>query len=105
MTVLRFALLSLPLALATPTPVLAQDNDTNLGRNLAANCFNCHGTNGAAVGAMPALAGQSKDAIVRTLQEFREGKRPATIMHQIAKGYSEAQVAAIATYLSQQKSR
>lgn len=93
------------LALAGPTSTFAQGTDPNLGRNLSANCFNCHGTNGAAVGAMPSLAGQSQDALVRTLQEFREGKRPATIMHQIAKGYSEAQILAIASYLSQQKQR
>lgn len=88
-----------------PTSALAQGSDPNLGRNLSANCFNCHGTNGAAVGAMPSLAGQPRDTLVKTLQEFREGKRPATIMHQLAKGYSEAQILAIADYLSQQKQR
>jgi cytochrome c553 len=33
---------------------------------------------------MPGLAGQSKEALVRTLKEFKGGKRPATVMHQLA---------------------
>jgi sulfide dehydrogenase cytochrome subunit len=101
----RIATLFLLAILAGPSSGIAQVVDPNQGRNLAANCFNCHGTNGSAVGAMPPLAGQTKDALVKSLQEFREGKRPATIMHQIAKGYSEAQITAIASYLSQQKPR
>ena len=101
----RITTLALCSALAGPALSMAQGADTHLGRNLSANCFNCHGTNGNAVGAMPSLAGQPREVLVKTLQEFKEGKRPATIMHQIAKGYSEAQILAIATYLSQQKPR
>lgn len=83
----------------------SQAVDANLGRNMSANCANCHGTNGASVGGIPGLAGQPKDALVRNLKEFRDGKRPATIMHQLSKGYSDEQIELIAAYLSMQKAK
>lgn len=83
----------------------AQAADPNLGRNLAATCANCHGTNGHAVkgGAIDALAGMEKAKILQKLADYRSGDKPATIMHQIAKGYSEEQLDLIATYFSRQK--
>jgi len=54
---------------------------------------------------MPNLAGQQRDYLVQQMQDFRAGKRPATIMHQIAKGYSDEQIDALAAYFSAQKSR
>jgi sulfide dehydrogenase cytochrome subunit len=73
------------------------------GRNLAAACSACHGTNGRSVGGMPALAGKEKALIVAQMREFRDGKRPATIMHQIAKGYTDEQFEILAAYFSSQK--
>lgn len=88
---------------ATPVAAAAQSPDPNLGRNLAANCANCHGTNGASTGGMPGLAGRPQAQLLQLLGEYRDGKRPATIMHQLAKGYSEAQLQAVTAYLSAQK--
>lgn len=88
---------------ATPFLAHGQSSDPNIGRNIAANCANCHGTNGKSVGGMPTLAGQPKDFIARQMREFREGKRPATIMHQLSKGYSEEQIDAVAAYFAAQK--
>ena len=82
-------------------PALAQA-DVNAGRYVAANCANCHGTNGIAKGAMPSLAGQKKDYIVEQMRAFRDGKRPATLMHQLAKGYSDAQIEAVAEFFARQ---
>jgi cytochrome c553 len=70
------------------------------GAYLAANCANCHGTNGRAVGAMPSLAGQNKEYIALQMRAFRDGQRPATIMHQLAKGYTDAQIDAIAAHFA-----
>ena len=86
-----------------PLGAQAQSADPNLGRMLAATCANCHGTNGASVGGMPGLAGRPRAALLQMLREYREGKRPATIMHQLAKGYSDAQLEAVSAYLSTQK--
>jgi cytochrome c553 len=84
---------------------LAQGADRNLGRNLAAACANCHGTNGASLQGMPNLAGQQRTYLVQQMQDFKTGKRPATIMHQLAKGYTDEQVDALAAYFSAQKAR
>jgi len=75
--------------------------DPNYARSLAATCFTCHGTDGRSVDSVPpSLAGQNRDYLIKQLREFSEGKRPATIMHQHAKGYTEEQLALIAGYFA-----
>lgn len=83
---------------------LTQAADPNLGRNLAATCANCHGTNGHAVrgGGLEALAGIPKDRTRQKLADFKSGDKPASIMHQIAKGYTDEQLDLIAAYLATQ---
>jgi cytochrome subunit of sulfide dehydrogenase len=74
-------------------------------RSLAATCANCHGTNGKAQdgSAVVSLAGLPKDYIVAQMNAFKSGARPATVMHQLAKGYSDAQIEQIAGYFAAQK--
>ena len=72
-------------------------------RSLAASCAACHGTNGQAQPGMESLAGVNKDDIVKKMQDFKAGRKPATIMHQLAKGYSDDQIQAIAAYFAAQK--
>jgi cytochrome subunit of sulfide dehydrogenase len=74
-------------------------------RSLAATCANCHGTNGKAFegSAVVSLAGMPKDYIVAQMKAFQTGARPATIMHQLAKGYSDQQIDQIAAYFAAQK--
>ncbi len=88
-----------------PSPAFAAPNLTPSGvRSLAANCAACHGTNGNSVGgAVAGLAGLDKDYFVNQMKLFKEGKREATLMHQIAKGYSDAEISALAGYFSTQK--
>ena len=73
-------------------------------RNLAAACAICHGTDGRAVtkDVIP-LAGLSREHIAAQMRAFRDGQRPATVMHQIAKGYTDAQIDALAAWFSSQK--
>jgi len=79
--------------------------DPNLGRNLAATCANCHGTNGKAVqgAGIEALAGMEKSITRQKLADYKSGAKPATIMHQITKGYTDEQLDLIATYFAAQK--
>ena len=93
---------ALGLLAATTTAFAA---DPNLGRNLAATCANCHGTNGNAIkgSGLDALAGLPKDKTLQKLADFKSGDNPASIMHQIAKGYTEEQLDLIATYFAAQK--
>ncbi len=95
---------SLPLALAAASaftlPAQAQVNQV---RVWAAACANCHGTDGRAQPGMEALAGKDKDEITQKMLDFKNGRKPATLMHQIAKGYSDEQIAQIAAYFAAQK--
>ena len=70
----------------------AQAQDARSTRLLASNCFQCHGTNGQARGDMKPLAGVSADKLLAMLADYRSGAQPATIMHQIVKGYTEEQI-------------
>ena len=77
----------------------------HLARNLAATCANCHGTNGNARGEMKPLAGVPADKLVATMADYKAGNLPATIMHQIAKGYTDEQIRLIAGYFAAQQPR
>jgi len=85
---------------AAPT---ASAQNAALGRDLAATCANCHGTNGNARAGMRSLAGAPPDRIVAAMADFKNGNQPSTIMQQIAKGYSDAQVQLIADFFAAQK--
>ena len=84
-------------------PFCASAQDT-AGRNLAAGCAICHGTEGRPVtkDVIP-LAGLPRDHIVTQMKAFRDGKRTATVMHQIAKGYSDVQIDQLAAWFAAQK--
>ena len=83
-------------------PALAQDPAA--GHTLAATCFTCHGTSGNSVqGVPPSLAGRSAAELFQTMKDFQAGKRPATIMHQLARGYTDPQLQAIAAYFASVK--
>ena len=92
--------LVLPLLAGAAYAQQAADTDMRTAALLASNCANCHGTLGNAQGAMPSLAGQQKTYIVEQMRAFRDGKRPATIMHQLAKGYTNDQRELIAGYFA-----
>ena len=86
---------------------VSQAQDPNLARNLAATCANCHGTDGRTVdgdglGEMVSLAGMPAAEILEKVNDYRSGDMPATIMHQIAKGYTEEQLQLIADYFAAQ---
>ena len=81
----------------------AQSPDPNLARNIAAGCANCHGTDGVSKGGMSTLAGQSKADLVRKMQDFKAGRTPATIMPQLARGYTDEQIELLAGWFAVQK--
>ena len=90
------------LAIAAATPAAAQNAAALQTRALAATCANCHGTDGRAVAnaAVPGLAGMPAGYMAEQLKTFKAGTRPATVMHQLAKGYSDAQIDQIAAYFA-----
>jgi cytochrome c553 len=99
------ALAAATLLFILPAAALAQAMPPLQTRALAATCANCHGTEGRAVTGqpIPRLAGLGKEHIVTQMQAFRDGSRPATVMNQLAKGYSNPQIEALAVYFAAQK--
>lgn len=99
----RWMLAALPLL--APAALCAQGADALYVRSLAATCANCHGTNGQALpgASVVGLAGLDRGYIVAQMQAFKSGARPATVMHQLAKGYSDAQIDQLATWFATQK--
>ena len=84
----------------------AQDKATQLhNRATAAMCANCHGTDGRTTedSAIPSLVGMPKDYMVLQLKAFKDGTRPATVMHQITKGLTDAQIDTISSYYAATK--
>ena len=65
----------------------------------ASSCSGCHGSGAPAM----ALKGRDAAEIVADMDEFRSGTRPATVMDRIAKGFSQEETVAIATWLAGQK--
>jgi cytochrome c553 len=96
-------------AIAALLPALAaaqtQNKEALYTASLAATCANCHGPQGRAVdgSAVPPLGGMPREHLVTQLKAFKAGSRPATIMHQLAKGYSDAQIEQIAAYFAAQQ--
>jgi cytochrome c553 len=85
-------------------PPAAARADEAAGRSLAATCANCHGTEGRALGAdVPSLAGRPRAEIVALMKAFRDGSRPATVMHQLSRGYTERQVEDLAEFFAARK--
>ena len=73
-------------------------------RSLAATCASCHGTAGRAVdgASVPGLAGLPATYMVEQMKAFKTGARTATVMRQIAKGYSDAQIDQLAAFYAAQ---
>lgn len=96
----------LPIALALLLPAIgihAQAPDALQVRSWAAGCANCHGTNGQSEPGTAALAGMNREALIRKMMDFKNGRESATVMHQLSKGYTDEQIAAIAGYFAAQK--
>jgi len=84
------------------SPNAARCADMTLPRNLAATCASCHGTGGVSAGGFASLAGTKKEDLVAKLMEYKAGTRQGTVMPQLAKGYTDAQIDLIATWFAAQ---
>jgi len=71
-----------------------------VGRDLAANCFQCHGTDGRAEKGMPSIAGKDADSLFKKTREYQLKDKPNDIMARQAKGYTDAQISQIAEYFA-----
>jgi sulfide dehydrogenase cytochrome subunit len=98
---IRFHVLAAALVLVAGTAAAQQRIATLDETTLAAQTCNvCHGSGSYVSPTMPPIHGADANAIYSALTEFKTDKRPYTIMGRIARGYSDAQLKALADYLS-----
>lgn len=71
------------------------------GEMAAHTCAACHGTQGRLGDEffMP-LAGMPVEQFVSTMIDFREGKRPSTLMGHVARGFTDEQLRAMGQYFA-----
>jgi cytochrome c553 len=69
----------------------------------AASCSGCHPAGTDVETPVPRLAGRNAAETVRQMQAFRRGELPATVMHQIAHGFTDAEIQAIAAWFATQR--
>ena len=69
----------------------------------ASSCSGCHPASSAVESPVPRLTGRNAAELVAQMQAFRSGRQPATVMDRIAKGFTEAETAAIAAWYAEQK--
>ncbi|MFN7635063.1 MAG: c-type cytochrome [Acetobacteraceae bacterium] len=75
-------------------PAWAQSDQ---GTRLAGGCQGCHGAAGAGAAGIPAIQGtMSRSEFTAAMQDFRADRRQATVMGRIARGYTDAEFAALA---------
>ena len=92
-----------PAPATTPAPAAAAPSappSPAAVRNMISNCYSCHGTDGRSPpGVIPSLAGKNADQTLLMLKEFKSGQRAATVMTRQAKGYTDAELEAMANYI------
>jgi cytochrome c553 len=69
----------------------------------AVSCSGCHPASPRVTSPVPRLVGVDRAAIVKAMQDFRSGQRPATVMDRIAKGFTDEEIQAIAAWLAAQR--
>src|SRR5262245_30457180 len=99
---LHIRLLICPLAAAAALAVtsIAHAADAPPG---ASSCSCCHPATAGIATPVPRLVGRDAAQITTAMTEFRTGKRPATVMDRIAKGFTDDETKAIAAYFAAQK--
>jgi sulfide dehydrogenase cytochrome subunit len=68
---------------------------------LSLPCNGCHGAGGVSQGDnIPSIAGMDAEYMAEAMVQFKEGRRSATIMNRISKGYKGYELRKIARYFS-----
>ncbi|MES9979706.1 MAG: c-type cytochrome [Candidatus Thiodiazotropha sp. 6PLUC5] len=102
MTIRKIRLLAISAALILSGTLYAEGVRTP--SMLANTCAGCHGTLGASAGdLMPIIGGMEKEFLQTILLEYKTGERDSTIMGRIAKGYSDSELKAIASFMADQE--
>jgi cytochrome c553 len=98
----RWLLAASAAVLVTFGATLAAASSDPQARDWAAGCLGCHQPVG---GAIPRLHGQARDELAAKFRAFRDGRQPGTVMPQLAKGYTDPQIDAIAAWFAMAEAR
>ena len=69
----------------------------------AMSCSGCHAMGKGVDSAVPRLNGRPAAEIATAMHDFQKGERAPTVMGRIAKGYSDAEIDALAQWFAAQK--
>jgi len=69
----------------------------------AAACSGCHPSAARGPSPVTRLAGRDRAEIIKAMQDFRSGARAGTVMDRIAKGFTDAEIQAIAAWYAAQR--
>ncbi|MFN3449048.1 MAG: c-type cytochrome [Roseococcus sp.] len=95
---MRLAASVFTLGLLAAAPALAQAPDAAL---LAGACQGCHGAAGEGGHGIPSIKQQQTRAeFVAAMRAFRANERPNTVMGRITRGYTDAEIAALAAHFA-----
>lgn len=94
-----------PAVLAVPVLAVvwaadAQVETAPVGRALAANCFQCHGTDGRALNGMPSIAGKDAPSLYSDMLEYKESTNYRNIMVPIAHAYTDQELWELSLYIA-----
>ncbi len=92
------SILALGLTVGLVGPSLATPDAST--RQMAANCAMCHGGDGHSRGGTPEINNLPVKYFVDQMKAFKDGSRPASVMHQHAAAYSDAEFEAMARYFA-----
>ncbi len=94
----RLAFISITIACAGIAAAAASEAPAG-----AASCSGCHAAQSNVDTPVPRLVGEDPNAMVAAMQAYRGGRRPATVMDRIAKGFSDDEIKAIAAWFATQR--
>lgn len=69
----------------------------------ASSCIGCHAARPGIEDALPSLKGRKASEVTEAMLAFQQDRKPATVMNRIAKGFSDAEIAAIADWFAEQQ--
>lgn len=84
---------------AKSTPAPDQTALMSSGALISATCSGCHSGEG---GAIAALTDYSEDQLVESLTDYKRETDGTTVMHRLARGYSDKDIAAVSAYLGKE---
>jgi len=91
-----------PAPATTPAPAAAPPSAPPSAAavvNMISNCYSCHGTDGRSPGSIPSLTGKNAEQALLMLKEYKSSRLAATVMTRHAKGYTDAELEALANYI------